>query len=268
MEKHEIEDRVILDLPIITKYGEFKPLSILEYMKLISSIAAVSYSKKKLLALLGKAEQEATGKTDSEIFSMLKELNEVPMKELMSEYFSDYLVHYIVLLKATRFHHLVSEDEDEENGMSEEAIITEIVEFINSLTNEDFDEVRNILLSLHNQTDVEGFLNPPLQRSRDKKNSLFKNDSDSPNLVTMISSCVAYSGITYKEVAQWNAFQLHHTFQRIAYLINNEATTLFRTVSDEVDFVNWAENIDSENNKEKPMTYNEFAKNTGLKTKP
>lgn len=270
MERHEIEDRVILNLPIITEYGEFKPLTILEYMKNVSSLAAISYSKKKLLALLGQAEQEASGKPDNEVFEMLKELNNIPLKELMIEYFGEFLAHYVVLLRDTKFFYLRYDEEDkdfEDEEEFEKHVVRIIFEYLNGLSNEGFEDVRTILLALHNQTEVAGFLNPQLQRSRDKKDKLFSGDSKSPSLVTMITSCVAYTGIDYKDITQWNAFQLQHTFQRIAYLINHKTATLFQTVSSDVDNVNWAENIDSENEKDDRMTYNQFAKNTGLQQK-
>lgn len=270
MERHEIEDRVILNLPIITEHGEFKPLTILEYMQNVSSLAAISYSKKKLLSLLGQAEQEASGKPDSEIFNMLKELNDIPLKELMVEYFNEFLVHYAVLLRETKFFYMRYEEKNEEfkdEQEFEKHVIKVIFEYINNLTNEEFDEIREILLALHNQTEVSGFLNPQLQRSRNKKDKLFTGESKSPSLVTMITSCVAYTGIDYKNISEWNAFQLQHTFQRIAYFINHKTATLFQTVSGDVEAINWAENIDSENEKDDRLTYNQFAKNTGLQQK-
>lgn len=49
---------------------------------------------------------------------------------------------------------------------------------------------------------------------------------------------------------KWNALQLQHSFQRISLFIQNNATTLFATVTSEVDLVNWSENI-TDNEKKK-----------------
>lgn len=66
----------------------------------------------------------------------------------------------------------------------------------------------------------------------------------------MVTSCAVYMGVDYSDIMKWNALQLQHSFQRISLFIQNNATTLFATVTSEVDLVNWSENI-TDNEKKK-----------------
>ncbi|EGQ4384390.1 hypothetical protein EGV54_04695 [Staphylococcus pseudintermedius] len=258
LDANVIADKVILGLPVNTPYGEFKPFSIEEYMKRVSSISILSYGKKKLLAELGKAYQLANKEvTDEKVHEMLKELYELPLFYLLKEYFSEYLQHYIIILRFTLFYKF-----DEQNETDEEKNLTEVRDFLFGLTDEEFDEIRKILMTLNNQTEKIAFLNPKIQRGQDKKELYFTgNTDDSPNLSTMITTCVTYSGIDFSVISKWNAFQLQHAFQRIAYLINYETTRLFATVVTDVDIENWTKNIDLQyEEKNTDKQFNEFKK--------
>ncbi|WP_274316417.1 hypothetical protein [Staphylococcus hyicus] len=254
-----IADRAVLGLPIDTPYGEFKPMSIEEYMRRVQSIAVLSYGKKKLLAELGKAYKSKNPQsTDKEIHEMLKKLYELPFLQLMSEYFTDYLIHYIILLRFCLFYNL-NPDNDKEK---EDECLLKVREFIINLSNEDFDEIRKILMTLNNQTEKIAFLNPKIQRGQDKKEKYFSGGSDdAPNLSTMITTCVTYSGIDFSIVSKWNAFQLQHAFQRIAQLISYETSRLFATVATDVEIESWTKNISLEHEeKNTDKEFSEFKK--------
>lgn len=252
-----IADKAILGLPVETEYGEFKPLSIENYIRYAQHIGILSYGKKKLLAELGKALQISTPEaSDEEVHKMLKELNELPFFELIKEYFPDYLLPYVIILRLTRF-------PDDGTPLSEEEEknkLNEVREYLFNLSNEEFDDVRKILMTLNNQSEKIAFLNPRIQRGQDKKEKLFsRKTDDSPNLSTMITTCVAYSGIDFQQISKWNAFQLQHAFQRIAILINYETTRLFATVASDVDIENWTQNISLDyQEKNTDKEFNEF----------
>lgn len=256
MDVSNIEDRVILGLPVETQFGSLKALSIKDYIQRINSLSVITLGKKNLLAELGKQQKQETGQTDNEIWSLLKELNKNSLKALLNEYFNDLLIHYIILTRYCVFFYLEKEvDEDgilETDEEFDTRCLTESMTFINSLSDEDFDFYRILLLTLHGQTEPKAHLNPKLQKFEDMKNQI-KPSGDAPNLPTMISSCAVYMGLTYEEITKWNSLQLQHSFQRIALFLQHSATTLYGTVTSEVELINWADNITAEKEKEKTL---------------
>lgn len=237
-----IADKAILGLPVDTPYGQFTPLSIEDYIKHAQHIGLLSFGKKKLLAEMGKALQASDpDATDESVHETLKELNEYPFFKLIQEYFKDYLIPYLIILRLARFPNPYDRELSEEE---EKELLSQARDFLFELSDEEFDDVRKILMTLNNQTEKIAFLNPRIQRGQDKKEKYFsKKSDDSPNLSTMISTCVTYSGIDFSQIKKWNAFQLQHAFQRIAMLINYETTRLFATVATDVDIENWTQNI-------------------------
>lgn len=263
--EQEIQDRVILGLPVQTSYGLLKPLSIEEFMKRQQSVAIISLDKKKLLSELGLGQQEQTGQKDSEIHKMLMELNKIPLKQLMNELFKDLYHHYAII---TRYCVFFDEQFDEELHEDEEEFeqntLIKSIQFLEKLTDEEFDEFRLMLLALHSQTEVTAHLNPYLEKRnlRAKKGSA-KRGNDAPTLSTMVSSCATYTGIDYKDISKWNILQLTHTFQRISYFVSHSNSVLYSTVASDVDVINWSENIvaDKELNKDKSLA--EFQRTMG-----
>lgn len=277
LQQQHIQDRVILDLPIESPFGDLKPLSILTYMQRLTSLSIVSMNKKYLLAEYGKGYQEQTGESDKAIFTMLKDMNaKHSLFHLLKEYFTDIMYHYIIITRFVKFHEYqynpsnpstsknLSIGEDE-TPLTEkeytEAILQMSLEFIFSLDENQFDVYRKYLLQLHGQSEPRAFLNPKLQRNEEKgKKSKLKRKNSTPTLTTMISSCATYMGINYSEITKWNALQLQHSFQRIALYIHNNATTLFSTVASDVEQVEWSANIDDNPNKE-DLTLDDFKQN-------
>ncbi|MEJ7218477.1 hypothetical protein [Staphylococcus gallinarum] len=277
LQQQHIQDRVILDLPIESPFGDLKPLSILTYMQRLNSLSIVSMNKKYLLAEYGKGYQEQTGDSDKAIFTMLKNMNaKHSLFHLLKEYFTDIMYHYIIITRFVKFHEYnydpnnpasskdLSINEDD-TPLTEkeytEAILQKSLEFIFSLDDDQFDLFRSYLIQLHGQSEPRAFLNPKLQRNEEKgKNSKLKRKSSSPTLTTMISSCATYMGINYSEITKWNALQLQHSFQRIALFIHNNATTLFSTVASDVEQVEWSANIDDNPDKE-DITLDDFKQN-------
>lgn len=273
-----IQDKVILNLPIESPFGELKPLSIHDYMQRLSSISVISLNKKYLLAEYGKGYQEETGQTDNEIFTMLKDLNEkYSLFYFLREMFQDLLHHYIIITRYVKFYDYqydkknpqsrkdIDENSDDDTPLSEkeftEAILEKCIQFVFSLDDDQFELYRKYILQLHGQSEPRAFLNPKLQRNEEKsKASKLKKKDTTPTLSTMVTSCAVYMGVDYSDIMKWNALQLQHSFQRISLFIQNNATTLFATVTSEVDLVNWSENI-TDNEKKEDMTLDTFRQN-------
>lgn len=277
LQQQHIQDRVILNLPIESPFGDLKPLSILDYMQRITSLSIVSMNKKYLLAEYGKGYQEQSGDSDKDIFEMLKTMNETnSLFQLLKEYFSDIMYHYIILTRYVKYYYYQYDsanpqslkdilDSDDDTPLSEEkfteAVLQKSLEFIFSLDEDEFDLFRSYLIQLHGQSEPRAFLNPKLQRNEEKgRKSKLKKKNSSPTLTTMITSCATYMGVDYSEIKNWNALQLQHSFQRIALFIQNNATTLFATVASDVDQVEWSTNIDDNPEKE-DLTLDKFKQN-------
>lgn len=264
----DIEEKVILGLPIETEFGLLKPLSIHDYLQRINSLGAITMGKKKLLAELGKAQQKETGQSDEEIFVLLRELNELPLLALLKEYFSEVLQHYMILTRFCKYFYLDEDKSFNSNEDLDKHALDKSFEFVSGLNEEQFDRYRNILLEMHAQSDAKAHLNPFLEKRAERgRKLLHNNDTNAPSLATMISSCAVYMGLDYSVIAKWNALQLQHSFQRISFFIENSATTLFATVSGDIDFVSWAANIENNKDTNTDQQLDVFTQNLGSQLK-
>ncbi len=260
MNNSSIEERAILGLPIITEFGEMKPLSIQEYIQRSTSLGVIAMDKKKVLAELGKGQQAETGQSDKEVFNLLTELNNShTFLSLLKEYFTEILNHYIIITCYCKFYYLEDTKEDYENEEEyNKDLLMKSADFIINLSDEAFDSYRRILLQLNGVSEITSKINPVLYKREDKPKTKSKEDDETPNLSTMISSCAVHMGIDYKDIAKWNSLQLQHSFQRIGLFIANSERTLFRTVSDEVEPVAWTTNISTNKNRNKDQSLEQF----------
>lgn len=263
----EIQDRVILGLPIITSYGVLKPLTMEEFIKRQQSVAVICMNKRKLLSELGFSQQNETGQSDKEIHKMLMELNEIPMKQLMEDLFKDLYQHYVIITRYCVFYDEVfNETIHESEEEFDKQVLMKSIEFLQNLSEEQFDEFRTMLIALHGQSEISAKLNPYLERRELKAKQAGRHKKDnSPTFATMISSIAMYSGINYEDIARWNILQITHSFQRISYFISNSDSVLYGTVAPDVDIINWSENIVADKGTNKDKTLDEFKSSVGSK---
>lgn len=260
----KIQERVILGLPIITEFGELKPLSIQEFLKREDSVSVISMSKRKLLAELGQMEQKVTGESDKVIWNKLKELEQLPFIQLLQEYFEQIFHHYVIVTRLCKFFYYDDKlDEYDSKEERDKASLEEAYLFLLNLDEEQFDTFRKYLLELHSITDTTAKLNPTLYKREERGRRLFSTPTNAPNLATMASAVAMYGGIDYINIAKWNYLQLSHSFHRIANMIMNRDTTLFSTVSSEVEIHDWAENVSTKPVESNDKTLAQYQKSFG-----
>ena len=104
-----------------------------------------------------------------------------------------------------------------------------------------FDYYRKLIMTMNCIEEEEVNPNPEIQAWIEKSRQFFNKDKVS---FEDIASCVvAYTGHTYNDINEMTIYQLFMTFQRISAIIAYNTTTLFRTVSNDVNVESWAKHI-------------------------
>lgn len=234
------EERALLGLPIITKFGEILPLSIFDYIDLGVNMQVMSFDKKRVLHEY-RLNQDEQIQESPELTKSLKEVaQERTLKEIIVGLMPVYFNAYVAVVAVS----LYKDIEDEEKRLET------AFKFVADLEDEDFETLRMILLNINAQSEQTAFIDPMLQARKERsiKFHAKENKQEAPSIPTYISSVVTFSGITYTEVATWNYIQLVHAFQRIAQFKSYDTTTLFMTVAgDKVQPDSWDKNFKMNN---------------------
>ena len=241
----KLEEKALFGLPIVTEFGSFKPMTVYDYMDCAHLLQAMSFDKKRVLHEVRLAQEDKKKRESKEMTSALEKINEeMTLKDVLISFMPAYVGAYVEIIMRCRDFKL-----DEESDKSEEEqLVEKAEEFILNLEPEDFEKVRHILLAINAQSEQTAFLNPEMQRFKEKALNFKKSDNvDAPDASTMVTSVVTYTGINFKEVVNWNITQLQHMFQRVSMFLSYDAYIVFATVAgDKIDAVNWAENIKTE----------------------
>lgn len=244
----KLEEKALFGLPVETEYGNFKPMSVYDYMDCAHLLQALSFDKKRVLHEIRLSQPEDMQKKKETTTALQKLNEEYSLKEVIVKIIPAYFLAYVdILLRCREFD--FEYDEDKEGN--EEQQRTELAhKYLIDLSNEDFDAVRKILLAINAQSEQTAFLNPELQdrKERTLKFKSSQSPSDAPDASTLVTTVVTYTGINYDQVVKWNITQLQHAFQRVALFLSYDTYITFATVAgDKIDAVNWAENIITEN---------------------
>lgn len=231
----KIEEKALLGLPIETKFGEVKPLSLFEYMKNGSELAAMTFNKARVLHEI-RLNQEKDKQKSPELTQMLRDLHEqYSLKEIIVTYMEPYFHAYVSMVAKCLF---FNEDA--------EVAIKKAYDFMVEISNDDFDELRQIILLLNNQPEQDASLDPTIQEFKEKAIRFHstKDKDDSPSMGTIITSIVAQTGLSFEEILKWNITQVMQMFSRIQMFKAYDATILFATVTDKVTIENWSKNTE------------------------
>lgn len=239
-----LEEKALFGIPINTDYGDFKPMTVHDYMECAPFLQAMSYDKKRVLHEIRLAQPEENRKL-KEMTETLRKLNEeMSLKEILLSLMPQYINAYIeVLIRCRKFDIELAGEDDKEDA---EKVYLTAQNFLLELEPNQFDEVRDILLSINAQSKQTAFLDPEMQwrKERSLKFNHSQSDAEAPNPSTLVTSVVTYTGINFEEVVNWNITQLQHMFQRVALFHSYQTYITFATVAgDKIDPVNWAENV-------------------------
>lgn len=244
----QLDERALFGLPIETSFGELKPLTVYDYMDCASQLTAMTFDKKRLLHEIRLNQPNKEKQNSKEMTDLLKQLNkELTIKQILINYVSLFFNAYIEITARCLF---FNEDNQEER-------INKATEFLNGLDDKDFEELRKILLYMNGQSEQTAFLNPQMQRKREQGIKFHsKENSESPNIPTIVTSIVAYTGLKFEDILGWNVTQLLQMFQRIQMFKGYDVTTLFATVAgDKVEIQEWSQNIEIKNDSNTDSTF-------------
>lgn len=237
----DFRERALLGLPIETPFGELKPLSLLDYLERGDALAAITFDIRRVLHEIRLSQPDEKHRNSEEMTELLREMEkEYSIKQLLITYMEPYFHAYVDIISRCRV--LEGQETFEEKQK-------ETFEFLQDMEPKEFDALRKIILEINNQPEQTASLDPTVQQWKEKALRYKSSGSgdDSPNLSTMATSIVSFSGHTFEEVLSWNITQLHQVFQRIGFFKAYETTTLFATVTDKIDIQDWSKNIVIEN---------------------
>lgn len=264
----KLEEKALFGLPIVTPFGDFKPMSVYDYMDCAHFLQAISYDKNRILHELRMSQADKEFRESKEFTTALEKISEDhTLKQVINEFMNPYAGAYVEILARCRTFEIKATDKQK----AKEELIQQAEQYYNSLSDEEFEEVRKILLAINAQAEQTAFLDPELQRFKEKALNIKQSaNTEAPDPSTMITSVVTYTGINFKDVVDWNITQLQHMFQRVALFLSYDTYITFATVAgDKIDAVNWAENIktedDSNTSSSFAMSYETFEREIGQK---
>lgn len=252
----KIEEKALLGIPIETKFGEVKPLSIMDYMTYGSELAAVTFNKRRVLHEI-RLNQDSEMQNSPELTKMLRELDEnYSLKEIIVTYMEPYFHAYSAIVSRCFFFNEVKE-----------VALEKAHNLLVDINNEEFDEIRQIILSLNNQPEQDAELDPVLQSFKEKA-IRFHNSKEQDNgtsMSTIITSIVTQTGLDFSKILKWNVTQVLQIYSRLQMFKAYDATTLFATVTDKITIEPWDKNIEvAKDNLDKySMSLDEFSGKVG-----
>lgn len=257
----DFQERAVLGLPIDTPFGKLKPLSIYDFLERGDALSAITFDKPRVLHEI-RLNQPEEQRNTKEMTALLREMNEqYSLKDILITYMEPYFHAYVEVISRC------SELKEDETFESKQE---EVFEYLKELDAEEFDAFRQIILEINNQATQTASLDPTVQAWKEKAlryKSTAKGDGTAPNLSTMVTSIVSFSGHTFSEILEWNIAQLQQVFQRIGLFKAYDTTTLFSTVTDKIDIQDWSKNIEIENDSNTSsnvaMSYKAFQQNMG-----
>lgn len=237
-----LEEKALFGIPIVTEFGEFKPLSVYDYMDCAHLLQAIAFNKKRVLHEV-RLTQPKEKRNSKDFTNLLKKIDsEHSLLQVLQEITPQFLQAYAEVFIRCR---VFPEDTPKEEKSAESAL-----NFLLDLTSEQFEEVRGILLAINAQAEQDAFLDPELQNKKERSLKFVSqgNDAEAPNPSTLITSVVAFTGIPFQEITQWNVTQLQHMFQRVGlFQAYNMYVSVAPMAGDSIKPTNWAENIITQN---------------------
>lgn len=228
-------DSFILGLPVPTEIGDCHFLSIVEFNEYSRYLSVLAQDKNRIMALLSDKDIQIENKEET-----LKVLSKMSLFELVNQ-LGTHIESYTIL-----FGHLFR-DEDAWNRVNEE----------------NFDELRALILAMSSIPEDETSSNPEIQRRLDKDREVKSRAGSNIETTDMITSINVATGISYSEIAKQTYFQVQSTFKRIAKFKAYDFTTLMATVAEKVELENWAEHIPLINEDEQAISRDKFNNDYG-----
>lgn len=228
--------------PMLTNAGSVRFLTYKEYLENIADLSIISMNSLhfyyQYTALLEKSNEENKEEAQKDI-DLLKE---APLFEVVMST-ENILDSYI------RIFSLVLEDKDK---MLE--ILTDEKAFL---------WYRELIMDMNMLTEQEVSKNPEIQKGIESSREVKSFNGESPSPTDIVSSVVAGTANSFKDVCNMSVIQVYSIFYRIGAFKNFDTSTLFATVSGDIKIESWSKNIDLYQRETSTIGKAEFEKKYG-----
>lgn len=216
----DIKDFYILGIPVETDLGECHFLKVSDYPDYFMDLQTISLTKNHLI-------------------SKYKEFNKKEKDLLLEQAIEE-------MEKADLFTLALSIPELQEAYLTlfTKVFDSEDVFFEITKESEGFYYYRNLVMEMNCMKEEKINPNPEIQKAIERSRRVKGAEGDSLQFADIVTSCVGYNGLSYKDINEFTVYQLYATFYRIAQIKNYDTSTLFATVAEKVQIDSWSKHID------------------------
>lgn len=228
------QDFYILGIPIDTELGNVSFLRIKDYPDYILDLQVMSMSKLEIIH-----KYQNTNK-NGQLDNMISVMRQMSLYQISVELPELRQAYYNVFLKV----------------FGDEKPIGRIGE-------DNFEYYRKLIMNMNCMKEEVVNPNPEIQRAIERSKRVKSQEHGKLTFSDICSSIVAYSSIGYKDLIDLTIYQLYMTFHRIGQFKNYDTSTLFATVSGDVNIDNWSKHIDLHEEEKHFISEDQFKKGTG-----
>lgn len=255
MNKKESQREFERELYIFGEAQDFKisdditvKLRFLSYKEYLLNMGHLSMIGQNVLHLYHQY-RKMIDKKDTKLLRELDELKEANLYDIVLQS-PDLMSSYLMILELK----LSSYEKDE---------IEEILPLLFG-SRDVFMEMRRLVMDMEMLVESEVSPNPEVQRGIDMSREIkLKNNENSTGVADILTSIVAGTAISFKDLQNMTVIQVNSLFQRIGAFKNYDTTTLFATVSADVKIESWSKKIDLYEQEKSNIDKKEFDKNYG-----
>lgn len=212
----DIREFYILGLPIQTEIGDCHFITVADYPNYFVDLQIISMTKDHIIQRYSKANKN--GEYD-ELISNLRELSFFQIMVGIPDMFKAY----------SRIFDKVFNIQEAINRIKSE---------------EEFNYYRSLIMKMSCIKEEKINPNPEIQAAIERSRRVKAQDAEKLEFADMVTSIASLGGFSYGEINDLTLFQMHMTYYRFAQIKSYDTSTLFATVSGEVDIENWSKHID------------------------
>lgn len=234
------KDFFIFGRPIETPFGKVRFLTYPEYLENQQDLVLISMN---VLHFYYYYRKEMKNPTEEEM-SHLKQLKESDLLSLV------LTTQQILKAYVRVFENVITFD----NGK-------EIADIFNSL--DTFMDMRKLIMDMNILVEEDVSPNEEIQEGIERGKLISQTKSEKQSFEDIITSIVAGTSNSFDDVCNMTVYQVYATYARLGAIFNYNTSTLFATVSNEVEIEPWNKNINLLEKDDKDLKRSEFEKKYG-----
>lgn len=234
------KDFFIFGKPIKTPYGEVRFLTYPEYLENQNKLSIISMN---VLHFYYHFKKQFPNPSEEEK-QYLKQIKESKLLE--------FLINNPQILQC--YVHIFEDVITFDNGKS----LVDIFENEN-----DFLALRKLIMDMNILVEEDVSPNEEIQEGIERGKEINKVKTEKQTFEDIVTSIVAGTSNSFEDVCKMTVYQIHATYARLGAIFNYNTTTLFATVSNEVDIEPWNKNINLLEKSDKDIKRSEFEKKYG-----